>query len=40
MRVERRAIDTDALVTDIVQAALDSATNSIVETLSIHLAGS
>lgn len=33
------AIDSDQLVTDVVQAALNSATTSLVDTLSAYLAG-
>lgn len=32
-------IDTDQLIADLVQAGLESATNSLVETLSTYLAG-
>jgi hypothetical protein len=32
-------IDTDQLIADVVQAALDSATNSFVDALSAFLAG-
>ena len=33
-------IDSDALVADVIKAALESATNSFVEALSAYLAGS
>jgi hypothetical protein len=32
-------IDSDALIADVVRAALESATNSFIETLSTYLAG-
>jgi hypothetical protein len=32
-------IDSDKLTTDVVQAALESVTNSLVEALSTYLAG-
>jgi hypothetical protein len=32
-------VDSDELVADVVRAALESATNSFVETLSTYLAG-
>ena len=33
-------IDSDALIADVIQAALESATNSFIEALSAYLAGS
>ena len=32
-------VDMDALITDVVNAALESATNSVVDALSAYLAG-